>query len=80
VNQRNPTIAEARHQIDKALIGGVDEAGALQHGTPGEVLAEAHAAIEAGRGGRFLLAPGCGVAMDAPPANLQALRRSVEQV
>jgi uroporphyrinogen decarboxylase len=80
VNQRNPTIAEARHQIDKALIGGVDEAGALQHGTPEEVLAEAHAAIEAGRGGRFLLAPGCGVAMDAPPANLQALRRSVEQV
>jgi uroporphyrinogen decarboxylase len=76
VGQRNPTIAEARERTSLALIGGVDEAGAIQHGTPEVVLAEARAAIESSGGRGFLLAPGCGVAMDVRAENLRGLRRA----
>jgi uroporphyrinogen decarboxylase len=75
--QQNPTLAEARRRTGKALIGGVDEFGALQHGTPAEVIAEARAAIESAGAAGLLLTPGCGVAADAPEANLHALRAAV---
>lgn len=80
VGQGNPGIAEARARTAKALIGGLDEAGAILHGTPAEVEAEAAAALAAGGPTRFLLAPGCGVAPDAPAANLHALRRAADLV
>ena len=76
LNQDNPTVGEAQHLTDRALIGGVDELGTLQFGTPEQVLAEAQAAIRATGGQRFLLAPGCGTRMDVPDANLHALRRA----
>ncbi len=80
VGQGNPTLAEARGLTDKALIGGVDEDGAVLHGTPGEVLAQGQEALaRAGHLG-VLLAPGCAVAPETPQENLQALRRAVEPV
>jgi uroporphyrinogen decarboxylase len=78
VNQQNPTVGQARTQTRKALVGGVDELGVLQHGAPEDVLREARAAIEQTGGIGLLLAPGCGVAMDVPAANLHALRRAAE--
>lgn len=78
VGQGNPSIAEARGLTQQALIGGVDEHGALSHGDEAAVLAEAQIALQTGGRRGFLLAPGCGVAMDTPPANLHALRRAVE--
>lgn len=77
VGQGNPGIAEARAHTDKALIGGVDEAGPIFSGTPEAVEAEAAAALVAGGPTKFLLAPGCGVAVSTPAANLHALRRAV---
>ncbi|MDW8234508.1 MAG: uroporphyrinogen decarboxylase family protein [Roseiflexaceae bacterium] len=76
--QGNPTLAEARALTGKALIGGIDEHGALLHGTPEDVLAEAHQSL--GRAGQvgILLAPGCAVDESTPPRNLRALRRAVE--
>ncbi len=76
VGQGNPGIAEARARTDKALIGGVDEAGAILRGVPAEVEAEASAALTASGGTKFLLTPGCGVATTTPDANLHALRRA----
>jgi uroporphyrinogen decarboxylase len=80
IGQGNPTLAEARGRTHKALIGGVEEHGTLQHGTPGEVRAEANATLaRAGQLGIFL-SPGCGVALDVPESNLHALRQAVEPV
>lgn len=77
VGQGNPTLAEARRLTDKTLIGGIDENGAIQHGTPAQVQVEVQAAIEQAGPRGLLVSPGCGVAMDVPAANLHALRAAV---
>jgi uroporphyrinogen decarboxylase len=78
VGQGNPTVSEAKKTTGLALIGGIDELGAIQHGTPKEVEAVARQAIEEAGRAKFLLAPGCCVEPDVPAENLKALRRSVE--
>lgn len=78
VNQDNPTVGQAQHQTKQALIGGVDELGALQTGTPDQVIQEAQLAIASTNGRHLLLTPGCGTNIDVPDANLHALRRSVD--
>jgi uroporphyrinogen decarboxylase len=78
IGQQNPGIAEAQHATSKALIGGVDELGALQSGSPEAVIAEAQAAIQATGGWHLLLSPGCGTSMDVPEANLLALRKAAD--
>lgn len=76
--QGNPSLAEARARTGRALVGGLDEHGALQHGAPAQVRAEARRALaEAGPAG-VLLAPGCGLGLEVPEANLRALRQAVE--
>ena len=74
VGQGNPDVGEALRRTKLALIGGVDEDGALRRGDAGQVTAEARAAIRATGGRRLLLAPGCSVAMDTPESGLRALR------
>lgn len=78
VGQHNPTIAEASHRTGKALVGGVDEVGTLQTGTPEQVIGEALAAIRATNGRHLLLTPGCGTNMDVPDANLHALWQAAD--
>lgn len=80
VNQHNPTVGEAAQSTLQALVGGVDELGALQNGTPDQVVAEARAAIQATNGRRFLLTPGCATSVDVPITNLAALRQAVELI
>jgi len=78
IGQHNPTVAEAGTRTAKALVGGVDEIGTLQSGTPDAVKAEARAAIAATGGRRFLLTPGCGTNLDVPSENLRALREAAD--
>lgn len=78
IGQHNPTVGDAKTLTKHALIGGVDELGTLQTGTPEQVIEEARTAILATGGRRFLLTPGCGTAMDVPSDNLHALRRAVD--
>ena len=73
----NPSVSQAHARSPRALVSGVDEAGALVSGTAAEVEHEALAAITSG-GPRFLLSPGCGIDPSAPAANLHALRRAAE--
>jgi uroporphyrinogen decarboxylase len=75
VGQHNPSLTEARAKTSVALVGGVDELGSLQTGTPEQVIDEALAAIRASNG-HLLLTPGCGTNPDVPGANLHALRRA----
>lgn len=79
VGQANPGVAEARQRSRLALIGGIDEDGVLQTGTPAQVLAAAQEAIHSSAGTGFLLSPGCGTSMEVPPANLHALRQAAEK-
>jgi uroporphyrinogen decarboxylase len=78
IGQENPGIGEAARQTGKALIGGVDELGSLQSGSPEAVIDEALAAIRAANGRRLLLSPGCGTSMDVPESNLHALRKAAD--
>jgi len=78
LGQNNPTVDEAQHQTQQAIVGGVDELGVLQTGTPDEVIDEALAAIRATNGDHFLLTPGCGTNSDVPDANLHALRKAAD--
>lgn len=78
VGQDNLTIGEALNRTGKAVIGGVDEDGVLQTGTPEAVERAAVEAIRASGGRRFLLSPGCGTSMQVPAANLHAMRRAAD--
>ena len=76
LGQHNPDLVEASRLTPKTLVGGVDEVGTLQVGTPEQVIAEALTAIRATHGRRLLLTPGCGTNLDVPSANLHALREA----
>ncbi|MBX3063675.1 MAG: hypothetical protein KF726_11900 [Anaerolineae bacterium] len=76
VGQHNPSIAEASHLTSKAVVGGVDELGTLQTGTPEQVIEEGLAAIRSTNGRHLLLTPGCGTNVDVPSQNLHALRQA----
>lgn len=76
IGQNNPTVQDAQSKTGQALVGGVDELGALQTGAPQAVIDEALDAIRATNGRHFLLAPGCGTNVDVPSENLHALRRA----
>jgi uroporphyrinogen decarboxylase len=78
VGQQNVTLTEAKAMTRKALVGGVDEVGVLQHGSPEEVTSAARQSLAQTNGRRVLLAPGCTTAMDVPADNLHALRRAAE--
>jgi uroporphyrinogen decarboxylase len=78
LGQHNPTLAEAGQRTRHALVGGVDELGTLQTGTPQQVIDEALAAIRATGGRHLLLTPGCGTNTDVPSANLHALRQAAD--
>lgn len=74
-----PSLPQARAKTDKCLIGGINKMGVLRSGSPQEVGEEAQRAIQAAGRSKFILAPGCGIPMDAPQVNLQAMRRAVER-
>jgi uroporphyrinogen decarboxylase len=78
VGQRNPGLGEAAKRTGLALVGGMDEEGVLQTGTPAEVTQAALAAIQTAGGRKFLLTPGCGTSMYVSPDNLRAMRQAVD--
>jgi len=77
VGQGNPDVASARAISSLALIGGIDELGVLQHGTPEQVRAATLQALAQGGREKFLLAPGCCLDPSVPAANIRAFREAV---
>jgi uroporphyrinogen decarboxylase len=73
-----PSLAEASAQVSQALVGGLDERGALVTATPAQVRAQALDAIAQCGGRRFLLGPGCVLDLHVPEANLAAAREAAE--
>ncbi len=80
VGQHNSTVGQESKRTKEAVVGGVDELGVLQTGTPDQVIAEAQTAIRETNGRHLLLTPGCGTNVDVPEANLRALRQAAERV
>ena len=74
-----PTLWEAQTLTDKCLGGGISRAGALVHGTPGQVQDEVRDAVAQTQGRHLFVMPGCVVPLSAPAANLRALRQAIEQ-
>ena len=75
-NAGNPSLSEARGLTGKAVMGGLEQRGALVSG-PADVIERQVREAVAGTGGRsLLLAPGCSVPPRAREANLAAMARS----
>jgi uroporphyrinogen decarboxylase len=74
----NPSLAEAQARLNKAVMGGVEEATEFSRADPTSIQAQATAAIRAAGKGKFLLAPGCAVDPDVPASHLRSLRKAVE--
>jgi len=62
------------------LIGNLDPAGTILHGTPDDVRRESLRCIDqAGAGGGFILGTGCFVPYDSPVENLQAMTDAAQE-
>jgi uroporphyrinogen decarboxylase len=73
----NPSLAEGLARSGRAVMGGLDHAGALAVGSPPAVRAQGRLAVSSTDGAGLLLAPDCSVPHDAPERNLHALMQSV---
>ena len=75
-------VAAAKREVGDrvCIIGNINPVGTLLLGTPEKVLEESRRCIaEAGQGGGFVLAPGCGVPPNSPPENMEAMRDAAER-
>jgi uroporphyrinogen decarboxylase len=62
----------------KAVMGGLDERGAITHGPAEDIVAEMRDAIRQTHGRRLILSPGCSVPDDCPDEWLRAARKAVD--
>jgi len=72
----NPSLAEGRSRLGRAVMGGIDHRR-MPRTSPQDVLEQGRAAVEDTDGVGLLLAPGCSVPPETPEANLQAVMESV---
>ena len=68
----NASLGDIEAKTAKAVMGGVDERHALLQGSPGDVRSQVAEALDQTSGRGFLLAPGCSISPETPPANLRA--------
>ena len=76
IGDNAPTLAEGRSRTGRAVVGGISTGARLRGMTPAEVGDEVRAAVTSTGGAGLLLAPGCSIAADTPPANLLAAARA----
>ena len=76
--QTKPTLDDAKKIFGGIVCGGLKQWETLVNGSPTTVTQEAHRAIDATRGERFMLGTGCVLPVTAPYANILAVRESVE--
>jgi uroporphyrinogen decarboxylase len=73
-----PSLAEAAKLFGGALMGGIDQYGVLQFGSPEDVTDQVNDAIRQMDGRRLIITPGCTYPLDVPHANLLAMRNAVD--
>ncbi len=85
-----PSLAEARERYQKPFLAGIRAATKLENGkevrddivkdgTPDEIIAHIHEAIDAVGGKGLLIGPGCVTDQECPEENLRAVRQAVER-
>lgn len=74
-----PTLAEGKKRFSGVVCGGLSREEGLVLGSPVRISGEAHDAIQATNGERFMLGTGCVTPIIAPYGNLMAARTSVEK-
>jgi uroporphyrinogen decarboxylase len=75
-DEGNPSLAEARRQTGRAVMGGVEQRRLLVNGAASEIAAQVRDAVRSLPRG-LLVGPGCSVPPTAPEANLMAMRDAV---
>lgn len=73
-----PTLKEARAQFSGTLAGGVDAMDTIGKASVEQVTAEVKEAIAQTGGSKFIVTAGCVIPIDAPEANVRAVRQAVE--
>ena len=84
----HPSVLSFGHEValeaaagyfPKDIIYGNIEPAMIQTGTPNQIYERCKAAIDEGRKapGGFMLGPGCGLPVAAPPVNVYAMTRAV---
>jgi len=76
-NQGNPSLAEGREIVGRAVMGGLGQRASLLYGPPPEVEADARRAVAETGGRGLVLAPGCSVPPRAKDINLAAMVTAV---
>jgi uroporphyrinogen decarboxylase len=71
-----PSLSQARARTGKCLVGGVNER-LIGGYTPEQVRAEVADAVSQVNGRGILIAPGCAVPTETPPANLHAFKEAL---
>jgi uroporphyrinogen decarboxylase len=74
-----PSLAEARRRTDRALMGGIGQAG-FAYSSAAAVRAEVRAAVAMAGRERLFLAPGCAIASYAFPELIHAARDEAARV
>jgi len=73
-----PTLKEARAQYSGVIAGGVDSMETIGGTSAEKVTAEVKDAMAQAGGKRFMVTAGCVIPVDAPEANVRAVRQAVE--
>lgn len=73
----NPSLAQGRARLGRAVMGGIDHRG-MPEASAEDVLGQGRAAVHDTAGEGLLLTPGCSVPPEAPEANLRAVMESAE--
>ena len=74
-----PSIAEARSRTSKCLLGGIDEENALGLMTDDAFARHLEEAIAMGKGGGFILGPGCTASPNTPENHMRMIREVLER-
>ncbi len=72
-NQGNPSLAEGRRILDRAVMGGLAQRSTLVYGPAAKIEAEARRVVEEAGPQGLLIAPGCSVPPRVRDANLAVI-------
>jgi uroporphyrinogen decarboxylase len=73
-----PSLAAGRRRFGGAVLGGLDEYGAIRHGTPAQARQEAERSLRAAGRRGVILGAGCVLSTATPAANIEAAGRARE--
>jgi uroporphyrinogen decarboxylase len=77
--ETSPSLRDAMKHFPRALIGGIGQMETLVRGSPEQIRAEVHDALEQTGGKRLVVGTGCVTWITTPAGNIRAARLAVEE-